>query len=591
MAFDFTGKTAIVTGGTQGIGLEIAKGIVAGGGHVALIARNAAKGEAAVAELGEGNKFYQLDVADAPKARETVEQIFTDLPQTNILINCAGVISTKKFDEIDDTEWRRTIDINLNGTFTMMNAVYPHFKAAHAGTIVNVSSVAGKIGGGLLGTAAYASSKAGVNGLTKAVAKEGGKFGVRCNAVCPSLTLTDMTSILSDENSQRIINGIPLGRAAQASPVTMYQRLEKPGHKWGVFGVVSLIGNIAIMAFYTVVTGWILYYFVKFLTGQHADFGFAQMIADPGLNVTYLLVVVIAAFVLLSFNLQGGLERVTKYMMSALLVLMLVLAVHSLTFAGAAEGLRFYLVPDFSAIDGGVIVAAMNQAFFSLSVGMGGMAIFGSYIGKDHALMGESLRVIFLDTFVAVLAGIVIFPACFTYGLEVTAGPSLLFDTMAGVFGNMAGGRWWGALFFLFMVFAALSTVLGVCENILAMVRELTGWSRPKGCVVCGVGIFLLALTTALGYSVLHFQPFAPGSAWLDFWDFIVSNNVLPLGSLVLALFCCNRFGWGWDNFVAEANTGRGLKVRPWMKPIFKYFVPGAILFIYIYGMVTFHWR
>ena len=166
MAFDFTGKTAIVTGGTQGIGLEIAKGIVAGGGHVALIARNAAKGEAAVAELGEGNKFYQLDVADAPKARETVEQIFTDLPQTNILINCAGVISTKKFDEIDDTEWRRTIDINLNGTFTMMNAVYPHFKAAHAGTIVNVSSVAGKIGGGLLGTAAYASSKAGVNGLT-----------------------------------------------------------------------------------------------------------------------------------------------------------------------------------------------------------------------------------------------------------------------------------------------------------------------------------------------------------------------------------------------------------------------------------------
>ena len=204
-----------------------------------------------------------------------------------------------------------------------------------------------------------------------------------------------------------------VGRAAQASPVTMYQRLEKPGHKWGVFGVVSLIGNIAIMAFYTVVTGWILYYFVKFLTGQNADFGFAQMIADPGLNVTYLLVVLIAAFVLLSFNLQGGLERVTKYMMSALLVLMLVLAVHSLTFAGAAEGLRFYLVPDFSAIDGGVIVAAMNQAFFSLSVGMGGMAIFGSYIGKDHALMGESLRVIFLDTFVAVLAGIVIFPACF----------------------------------------------------------------------------------------------------------------------------------------------------------------------------------
>ena len=382
-----------------------------------------------------------------------------------------------------------------------------------------------------------------------------------------------------------------VGRAAQASPIYMYQRLEKPGHNWGVFGVFSLIGNIALMAFYTVVTGWIFYYFVKFLTGSNADFGFAQMIADPKVNVTYLFITVLVAFLILSCNLQGGLEQVTKGMMIALLVLMLVLAVHSLTFAGAAEGLRFYLVPDFSAIDGSVVVAAMNQAFFSLSVGMGGMAIFGSYIGKDHSLVGESLHVIFLDTFVAVLAGIIIFPACFTYDLEVTAGPSLLFDTMASVFTHIPGGRWWGALFFLFMVFAALSTVLGVCENILAMILELTGWSRPKGCAVCGVGIFALALTTALGYSVLHFQPFAPGTAWLDFWDFVVSNNVLPLGSLVLALFCCNRFGWGWDNFVAEANTGRGLKVRPWMKPIFRYFVPAAILFIYLYGMFTFTWR
>lgn len=382
-----------------------------------------------------------------------------------------------------------------------------------------------------------------------------------------------------------------VGRAAQASPITMYQRLEKPGHRWGVFGVFSLLGNVALMAFYTVVTGWILYYFVKFLTGQQADFGFAQMIVDPGVNVTYLGVTVLLAFLILSFNLQGGLERVTKVMMTALLVLMLVLAGHSLTFSGAAEGLRFYLVPDFSAIDGSVVVAAMNQAFFSLSVGMGGMAIFGSYIGKERSLMGESIHIIFLDTFVAVLAGIIIFPACYTYGLEVTAGPSLLFDTMASVFNHIPGGRWWGALFFLFMVFAALSTVLGVCENILAMIRELTGWSRPKGCVVCGVGIFALALTTALGYSVLHFQPFAPGTAWLDFWDFIVSNNVLPLGSLVLALFCCNRFGWGWDNFITEANTGKGPQVRPWMKLIFRYFVPAAILFIYLYGMITFRWR
>lgn len=395
-----------------------------------------------------------------------------------------------------------------------------------------------------------------------------------------------------------LILGLPVmtmefsvGRAARTSPIYMYQKLEKPGHKWGIFGIVSLIGNITLMAFYTVVCGWLIYYFVKFLTGQNQSFGFTQMIQNPSVNVSYLLVTVIVAFLILSFDLQGGLERITKYMMTSLLVLMLVLAVHSLTFAGAAEGLRFYLVPDFSAIDGSVVVSAMNQAFFSLSVGMGGMAIFGSYIGKDHSLMGESLHVIFLDTFVAVLAGIIIFPACFTYDLEVTAGPSLLFDTMASVFTHIPGGRWWGALFFLFMVFAALSTVLGVCENILAMIRELTGWSRPKGCAVCGVGIFALALTTALGYSVLHFQPFAPGTAWLDFWDFVVSNNVLPLGSLVLALFCCNRFGWGWDNFVAEANTGKGLKVRPWMKPIFRYFVPAAILFIYLYGMFTFTWR
>ena len=281
-----------------------------------------------------------------------------------------------------------------------------------------------------------------------------------------------------------------VGRAAQASPVTMYQRLEKPGHKWGVFGVVSLIGNIAIMAFYTVVTGWILYYFVKFLTGQHADFGFAQMIADPGLNVTYLLVVIIAAFVLLSFNLQGGLERVTKYMMSALLVLMLVLAVHSLTFAGAAEGLRFYLVPDFSAIDGGVIVAAMNQAFFSLSVGMGGMAIFGSYIGKDHALMGESLRVIFLDTFVAVLAGFIIFPAVYSVpGLSPDAGPGLVFVTLPNVFQLAFKSVPWvgyifSLMFYVLLVLAALTSTISLHEVATAYLHERFKLSRKKAATV-----------------------------------------------------------------------------------------------------------
>ena len=382
-----------------------------------------------------------------------------------------------------------------------------------------------------------------------------------------------------------------VGRAAQASPIHMYQKIERPRQKWHWHGYVSFFGNVALMAFYTVVTGWIINYFVRFLTGQTADIGFVSMIRNPGLNVTYLAITVVLAFGILCFHLQGGLERITKVMMTLLLVLMIVLAIHSFTLSGAKKGLTFYLVPDFSKITGSVVVGAMNQAFFTLSVGMGSMAIFGSYIGKDHSLLGESVNIIALDTFVAVLAGMIMFPACYTYGLEVNAGPSLLFDTMASVFNNMAGGRWWGTLFFLFMVFAALSTVLAVCENILAMVREMTGWKRPLGCIVCGVAVFLLALTTALGYSKFNFQPFAEGTAWLDFWDFIVSNNVLPLGSLVFALFCCNKFGWGWENFVAEANAGKGMKIKSWMKPIFRYVVPAAIVFIYLYGMVTFKWK
>ncbi len=382
-----------------------------------------------------------------------------------------------------------------------------------------------------------------------------------------------------------------VGRAAQTSPLYMYQKLEKPGQKWGIWGWFCLAGNIALMAFYTVVCGWIIYYFVKFLTGQSASLGFVKMITDPAVNVIYLFITVAAAYIVLSFNLQGGLERVTKAMVTALLVLMFILGVHSLLLSGAGEGMLFYLKPDFSKINGSVLVSAMNQAFFTLSTGMGGMAIFGSYIGKDHALMGEAVNVILLDTLVAILAGIIIFPACFTYGVEVTAGPSLLFDTMVTVFNNMAGGRFWGTLFFLFMIFAAMSTVLGVCENILAMVRELTGWSRPKGSLICGIVTFLLALTTALGNSVISFQPFAEGSTWLDFWDFIVSTNILPLGSLILVLFCCNRFGWGWDAFVEEANTGSGLKVQPWMKPLFKYSAPVIIVIIYVYGMITYNWK
>ena len=382
-----------------------------------------------------------------------------------------------------------------------------------------------------------------------------------------------------------------IGRASQASPVKMYQKLEKPGQKWHIHGYFALLGNVALMAFYTVVTGWMMYYFVMFLIGQSADLTFGAMITNPGVNVIYLLIAVVLGFGVLCFDLQGGLERVTKYLMAALLVLMLVLAFHSATLKGAKEGLAFYLVPDFSKINGSVIVAAMNQAFFTLSIGIGSMAIFGSYIGKERSLMGESVHVIVLDTIVALVAGFIIFPACTTYGIEVDAGPALLFNTMATVFNSMAGGRIWGTMFFLFMVFAAFSTELAVFENILACVRELTGLNRPKGCLVCGVGIFLLALTTALGYSVFHFQPFADGSAWLDFWDFIVSTNLLPLGALIFSIFCCYKVGWGWDKFVAEANAGKGLKVQNWMKPIFKYFVPICVAVLYLYGLATFKWR
>ena len=383
-----------------------------------------------------------------------------------------------------------------------------------------------------------------------------------------------------------------LGRASQASPVKMYQRLEKPGQKWHAHGYLALLGNICLMSFYTVVTGWMFYYFFKFVMGQSAGLGFVSMITNPTVNMISMAIVVVLGFFILSFNLQGGLERVTKYMMVALLVLMIVLAINSCSLSGAAEGLKFYLLPDLSKINANVVVGAMNQAFFTLSLGIGSMAIFGSYIGKERSLLGESDNLILLETFVAITAGLIIFPACTTYNLEVGAGPGLLFDTMATVFNNMNGGRLWGSVFFLFMVFAAMSTILAVFENILACVRELTGWSRPKGSVICGIGIFLTSITTALGFSVLSgFEPFAPGSSFLDFWDFIVSNNLLPLGSLIIALFCCNkRFGWGWENFKAEANTGKGLKVQNWMKPVFQFVVPVGILVVYIMGLATFAW-
>ena len=390
-----------------------------------------------------------------------------------------------------------------------------------------------------------------------------------------------------------LVMELAMGRAAQASPVRMYHKLQKPGEKWQWHGYLALFGNVCLMSFYTVVSGWMLYYFYKFLVGQSAGLGFGPMISDPGINLLFLVIVVVLGFAVLSFRLQGGLERVTKYMMVLLLVLMVVLAVNSFKMEGAAEGLKFYLLPDFSKINGNVIVAAMNQAFFTLGLGVGSMAIFGSYIDKERSLLGESVNIIALDTFVAITAGLIIFPACTTYDLEVSIGPGLLFDTMATVFNSMENGRLWGTVFFLFMVFAAMSTVLTVFENILACVREITGWNRAKGCVVCGIGVLLTSSTTALGYNVLsNFHPFADDSFVLDLWDFILSYNLLPIGALTFCLFCCYRkFGWGWDNFMAEVNAGKGLKLKNWMRPVFAYFVPAAVVFIYVMGLVSYKWH
>ena len=384
-----------------------------------------------------------------------------------------------------------------------------------------------------------------------------------------------------------------LGRASQRSPIGMYQVLEPKGTKWHIHSYFAFAGNLLLMMFYTVVSGWMIYYFVNFLAGNNMALSFSGMLESPSINVGYMAIVVILGFGVLALGLQGGLERVTKVMMVALFVLMIGLAVYSCTLGGAAKGLSFYLLPDISKINGDVIVGAMNQAFFTLSLGIGSMAIFGSYIDKTHSLMGESINVIVLDTLAALLAGLIIFPACYTFDIAPDAGPGLLFSTMASVFNQMKGGRVIGTLFFLFMTFAAMSTVLAVFENILAMVREMTGWSRKKGCLICGAGMLVLSLPCALGYNVWSgFQPFAEGTAFLDLWDFIVSNCLLPLGSMIFTIFCVSKkFGWGWDNFLAEVNTGEGPKVKQWMKPVYAVVVPIIIAVVFLYGIINFQWK
>ena len=400
-----------------------------------------------------------------------------------------------------------------------------------------------------------------------------------------------------------VILGLPvmimefsLGRASQASPVGIYQKLQKPGQKWHIHGYAALVANFLLMMFYTSVTGWILYYFVSFLSGKMTGISdtasgelFGNMLSNPAVMVGFMAAVVVLGFLILSFGLQKGVERITKYMMIALLLLMVTLAVRNLTLSGAGEALTFYLKPDVSKINGNVIVGAMTQAFFTLSLGIGSMAIFGSYIGKERSLMGESINILVLDTFVAVVAGLIIFPACFTFNVEPGAGPSLLFVAMAKVFNNMNGGRIWGSLFFMFMFFAAMSTIIAVFENILACVREITGWNRVKACVICGVAVLVLSVPCALGFNVLSgFVPFNSGSSVLDLEDFLVSYCLLPLGALCYVLFCVSKKGWGFDNFLAEANAGEGLKLKKWMRPYMTYVLPAIIILVFVIGILTF---
>ena len=389
-----------------------------------------------------------------------------------------------------------------------------------------------------------------------------------------------------------------MGRAAQKSPLKMYQAL-KPGSKWGWHGYVCLLGNVMLMMFYTTVAGWMLQYFVDTARGVFVGLDtaaveakFGEMLASPGKMTVYMAIVVVLGFSIISIGIQKGLERVTKVMMMALIVLMFLLSLHSMTLSGGGAGLRFYLVPDFDRMleigVGNVIVGAMNQSFFTLSLGIGAMAIFGSYIGKERALMGEAVRVSLLDTMVALCSGLIIFPACFAYGVDVNSGPALIFMTLPNVFNHIALGRFWGSLFFLFMTFAAFSTVLAVFENIVCCVGELTLWSRKKACLICCVGIFLLSLPCLLGYNLWSgVRPIA-GHDILDSEDFMVSNVMLPLGSALFVLFCTVRYGWGWKNFMAEANEGTGLKVAQWMRPYMTYVLPVIVLVIFIIGLVGF---
>ncbi len=402
-----------------------------------------------------------------------------------------------------------------------------------------------------------------------------------------------------------VLMGIPVmtmelavGRASRRSAVLAYKTLEKPGQKWHIHGWFCLIGCYLLMMYYTTVTGWMGSYFAKFLTGAfHSGMStedisgvFGAMLSSPGSMTIWTEVVVVLGFLVCSFGLQKGLERVSKVMMIALLALIMVLAVHSLTLPGAAEGMKFYLLPSIESIRqnglGSLIMDAMNQAFFTLSLGIAAMEIFGSYMSDSHALTGEAARICVLDTFVALMAGTIIFPACFSYGVSPDDGASLIFQTLPPLFVNMAGGRIWGALFFLFMIFASFSTVLAVLENILAICMDTFGWSRKKAVIVNGALLAVLSLPCVFGFNIWSDLTLIGARGVLDSEDFLVSNLLLPIGSLVYLLFCVTKWGWGFDNYLAEANRGTGPKLSRRFKPYFQWVLPILILVILIQGLI-----
>lgn len=402
-----------------------------------------------------------------------------------------------------------------------------------------------------------------------------------------------------------VIMGLPVltmelavGRASRKSAVLGYKALEKKGSKWHIHGWVAIFGCCMLMMYYTTVSGWMVTYFFKFLTGsfksgmttEDTAQAFSNLLGDPKQMAFWMILTVVVGFLVCSRGLQNGLEKISKFMMTALLLLIVVLAVHSLTLSNAAEGVKFYLVPNTEAVAAvglkNVITAAMNQAFFTLSLGVAAMEIFGSYMGKDHTLAGEGVRICALDTFVAIMAGLIIFPACFSYNVEVNAGPSLIFITLPNVFINMSGGRIWGSLFFLFMTFASFSTVIAVFENIMSFCMDMFGWSRNKAALINCIVILIASLPCVLGYNVWSNLHLIGGRDVLDSEDFIVSNLLLPIGSLIYLLFCVTKWGWGFEKYCEEANTGDGIKISKKLKPYFRFILPILIVFILIQGLI-----